>query len=480
MCALFTRSVDGWSPLLTRIGGSSSDFTLRHGTLQYAHNTDNLSYVVNNGWVQTWQFNVTAFSSESYYDWLGYKKATDPNPSSKLSGTPSFGYYGVSNAGGQTTPIEMEWYADGSYSSSGVTIDGMRACCAESQTSGTLQFPRHQRVTGNLFGSGDVVYLTFPGNSDSSIHEALVMWSYASGADFDIYARCGAKPTASDYRSDSTGNFETIHFGGGACGSSWYVAIKSFSGSGNFNLMWTQHKSTQHRDLRAGFNFTAGSADLATARTELTNWARAVFGATEGNSYIASITLYNNVPGSGGSSGQCGQCGGQTCDVCFWGTTNTSFGSSTGCSGTIQNTVNADWTGNVFYTYTNMVHEWGHTGQCLGHEYCNSSVSGCATYPPGVDGSVIFNQSNHCPMFNAQDDRNHNFCIDRTWLKDGYFSDGSSGSVLPNTNPQGESCWRHFQSKVTYMPTTTPDNYDFVDFTPNATISPDWVGKTIN
>lgn len=480
-----TSCSSGWTTTTfnRRLGvDTASDITLRRYALEYANNIDTSFYVVNNAYTSKWQFHTSAFQTESGFDWLGYKRATDPNPMSLLTGTVTSGHYGP-DGGGQSSPVLMRFYSDPSVTFSGVVLDSARTCCNTTRNDGVLQFPKHSRITGHLYGTGDTVYMSFPGNSTPSIHESLVMWGRGTpGSDFDIYVRCGAKPTTSDWHSSSSSQNEAIHFGDSyttTCASSWYVAVTSYSGSGTFDLMWTTHKSAQHKSLRAGINFSASSSQLDLIRAELTAFSRLMYGATEGNLYIADVTLYNNVPGPGGSTGDCAACGGVTCDMCFGGG-GIPGSSSTGCGGFVRVSY-SPWATDPYYTYTYLVHEFGHTRLCVADEYCGSPDPRCNVYPTGVPAGMIYNQSNHCPMSDAQDANIHNFCTSRNFGRDSFWSNGLYSAYYPpypNTMIQASSCWdtAYGSGKMTYLPTDTPDNYDFVDFAPPA----NWVGLIFN
>ncbi|MEM4308369.1 MAG: pre-peptidase C-terminal domain-containing protein [Thermoplasmata archaeon] len=98
-------------------------------------------------------------------------------------------------------------------------------------------------ATGSLSAAKDAKYYLLAVGSGKT--ELKVELTGASGTDFDLYAKLGAKPTTStyDYRSIGSTSTETINVTNPSAGD-WYFMVYSYSGSGTFTIKATTSTSS--------------------------------------------------------------------------------------------------------------------------------------------------------------------------------------------------------------------------------------------
>ena len=328
---------------------------------EYINNLDSSRYVWANSYVTSLEFYVSSFVTESFWDPLEYGELG--SALSSLSGHPSTGWYGfASNSVVQDIPMVMRFYADGSITDSGFVLDGARACCTTTSGGSTPSASLNpgMRNSGILLDMHDVVYLKIAGQGSNEILN--IAMGGTGGTDFDLYARCGALPTASvyDHRSASGDSAEFISTSQN-CSTKWYIAVQSYSGRGMFNLVASYMTDDQDRYLvRAGTDFNATQMQMVMFETNLLLAARRFYGVSEGQVLARGIYLYN-------SSG-CGatDCGGYSCDICFRDQAGTGTAQCIFAELGLPD-VSIYWS--YFSSYKGITHEFGHYYLCLSDEY---------------------------------------------------------------------------------------------------------------
>ena len=408
------------------------------------HYINHLHYwrsVIANGNVKRFQFRVDSFNTEASNDWLDYS-AYLASPI-RLTGQPTTGWKDFTSATSlQHRPMEFLFHTDSSVSRPGFRIGRARVCCNSDAWPPVPDFPLRQtmRHTGVLLATHDVVYMHMP-TGPSNRFQNLAMWGPA-GADFDMYVRCNAVPTATtyDFRVNSAGTQEFTSWAQpGLCTypGTWYIAIHSVSGSGQFNLVASPVFNTHYLYINAGVNFLATPTQLNTFANTLSQGARQFYGQTEGQILFAAIHLWNNA-GPPGGGGNCNNCNGGACNVCFRNEPGTGYCCDPGGMVVMQTGYWGDPEG--------MAHEWSHWGLGVPDEY-----SGCATGCKWHCGhsnmaSPWGSQNNHCFFHQNQHD---------------HGEDRSAGVGPPGSN----AVWKIVESYGTVVPLSqwseTPDNYDY-------------------
>lgn len=229
----------------------------------------------------------------------------------------------------QSRPVNLKFFSDTSVHRSGVKIAGAQVRCQAGGASNNTPtaLTSGDSVDGVLLGTGDVVYLSIPGSDiGTTTHATVTLWGNTSGADFDVRIACGRLPASSDYGSALSGSQEQLHISPsttGSCGSTWYVAVYSYSGAGKFRLHYGGHRAAQDITLRAGFDpswvcplvrdtnadgildapaigvSNSPAARLDDARAYLRKASAAIFGATDGQVRINWDIYYVTSIGDG-------------------------------------------------------------------------------------------------------------------------------------------------------------------------------------
>jgi len=429
-----TRTTLGWN---FQVYGSASELPLDPNCQStqedpcphYINNLDYQRYVVANKYVREFGFYINLFETQNGYDYLYYGPE---GGLTGLTGNPTLGWRDFSVAASlQSQPGLLHFVTDTSGSDEGFHLNSARVCCTSTGDTNTALLSRHVRYTGFLLGTGDLIKLRA---SVTSNHLNFVMWGDPSGGkDFDIYVRCNAEPTPISYAyASTTGQEEFIHVPSGVCDTgTWYIAVSSYSGSGWFNLVVSEHKGAQHRNLRAGVTFDAngsGQPGVAALQDALRQAARHFFGATEGVVHVENIDFYNNI--SSCDSG----CGSASCDICYYDQDGTA---TAGCGGRI----------NVYRWYfqdpEGISHEFGHAYMCLPDEYyagCGGNCWQCG-------------HSNMAAPWGSQ----NNFCFYHNHKKD-----KTPGATDTTANPNWTDAYN--QQISPWSPSRTPDNYDYRGF----------------
>jgi hypothetical protein len=425
-------------PWTYRVGGGTGVFDLPsdpncgptpgNPCPHYINNLRNFTHVGANRFVERIDFRVDAFDSELCCDVLNLSRAGLARTS--LRGTPALGWYPLPADGTslEAKPAFLEFATDLSVTRQGFNLGAVRVCCGTPDNDPMI-LSQSMRFSGVLLGDRDTVYYrTF--NLGASQHQTLVL-NGAPGTDFDLYLRCGALPTGTqfDFRgfsADSQEHLEIPQF----C-AAMFVAVNSFRGAGKYDLYMAFHRPGSHHTMTAGFDFAATAAQIGQFASTLQGAARRFFGATEGQHSIDRIDLFTNR--------DCGNCNGAACDICF-----------RNAPGTANSPVCRAGTINVFQSYfgspAGVAHEFGHRWFCLGDEYVNGNQWQCG----------------HSIMANPFGDQ-HNFCYDGDHPRD----------PLPGAPPTGlASAWRQASNArvISSEISSTPDNYDFADFDFNGAV----------
>jgi len=279
----------------------------------YINNLDHRRFFVANPWVSYVGFRLKNFKTEANYDFMNW--GLEGTALSSKSGT------GVANtilavsttASFGSKRALLNFKTDSSVTFNGFTFDQLRVCTsrtsADTAAPATLDLKR--RYHGVLLGADDTVYLSFP--SSARYHYPITLWRDAgsTGTDFDLYMRCGAKPTKTQFDAASTSidNQEFIDVGN--CTGTAYIAVYAYSASapGAFNLARGIH--TNHVALRLGTASILTAPEIAGLTSDVSTAARYYYGYTEGERMVNQIDFYN--------SGSCaaGSCGGSNCDLCY-------------------------------------------------------------------------------------------------------------------------------------------------------------------
>lgn len=419
----------------------------------YPNYTDLRRVIYGNRYVSQIQFRVDSMSIEQDFDYLKVFKHDTFDYRFQVaaySGAPSVPFWTTAttlNGSMQKYPAQLRFTSDYSVTGSGAVVGKARATCSANDNGVVVSLPEHERVSGILFATNDTVIMRFPVQTG---HATLALWGDAvnpSGNDYDLYVKCGSIPTALDwtYRSYRTGSQEFLHINEGACpsGSTWYVAVNSYSQKGFFNLMWAQHYASQHRNLDVGLAYRSQDSGSVPASNFNTFWrdaARWAFGASEGSIYLEN--MYNHTTKE--PTMDDGRCGNPLVG-CPWLVDLPNAGGQTRGSWNGASSPKC-WAGDykciAFVGQSASVlvrlHEWGHQAWKQPDEYTDGVGARCG----------------HTLMAT---DTNHNLC----WS--GNHATDSCGACTPMT---GVSGWEILfnEGLANWKPTSTPDAYDYLDF----------------
>jgi hypothetical protein len=428
-----------------RIGGQTGVFDLPSdpncsddGTNpcpHYINNLNNSRWFVSNSWVGYIGFRVNFFSTEDGADYLRWGLETIPIAS--ISGSVGSGTVLWSNTSWSFGGVRdaLNFAADDKNTFEGAHLDQVEVCTyrTDLDTHAPNVLDLKRRYHGVLLGKNDVVYLQFP--AESTRHYPITLWADMGGAgtNFDLYARCGSLPTLTqhDWLGNSSDSQEYIDISN--CSGTAYVAVHSLAGSGVFSVVRGIHAAGNHiANLRAGTEFNATTAQMATFNATLQRAARHFYGSTEGEEIIGQIDLYN--------SQSCGptSCGGSKCDICFKDLDGTAYA---GCDSDVA--VHRGY----FADGEGVSHEFGHYKYCIGDEYANP-------------GPVW--QCGHSNMAKPWGD-NNNYCVDFDHKRDKTPSAPDVG--IPSAMSQAYSA-----SKAVDSQNVTFDNFDYDNFDFNSLV----------
>jgi hypothetical protein len=442
----------------------------------YANNIDYTVNIAANERVYQFWMRFDAFATEQNYDYLEVWSYS-PN---QAESTDYHYTGGMPYAGGQQPwavmqgawPIPkandfLHFHSDYSVNNTGVYL-GQAAVCTTNPGAPLQGYYRSSapvtRNSGVLLGAGDVVYFQFPVGSPTgsctSAHDTFALQGDpTAGNDFDLYVKCGALPTPNGFTDRDFSGPTTSPTGRPAnsgfvhadtsecpCGSYWYVAVNSYSGSGWFNLVNHKHFASEHRNtLYTGTTFSASANDINTKYVpSLQAGLQHFFGANEGARYIQTMDFKNNstdpdVQIHAGDSTPNSEC--ENSWYCgFFGAYH--------CTSDLYQTFD----GVSGYQPVVVSHELGHFINCLSDEYEDGIGTECGH---SIMGSEWLTNNNYCYCNNQN---NGNKC------GLGYGDHGWDPSPANLTNMVTGTAWINLQGSSPVKITSTPDNYDFQDF----------------
>jgi hypothetical protein len=275
------------------------------------------------------------------------------------------------------------------------------------------------------------------------------MWGAPTpGNDFDLYVRCGALPTPTqwDFRGFSSDTQEFVHATTASCpcGSTWYVAVHAFSGSGAFSFVNHKHFTTEHRST-ASVRITCdmNASTFNAMQDDVLNGFKHFFGANEGTRYWDNFTIQDKTDGSGELRIHCqdGRPNSDRCgNNCYFSDCNANFFTSWTAGGS---------TGHEPQTFS---HEMGHHYNCLWDEY-ESNLTECGH---SIMASPWGTNQNYC-YCNFQPS-GQNKCSPGS-------GDHGFDPTPPNiTSLQTGTAWINLQSRSPYAIQSTPDNFNYESF----------------
>jgi hypothetical protein len=414
-------------------------------------------------------FEFTKFHTEKNFDFIRLQR-TGSNVVLLASGQKTAGFsMGTSApANFSQTPLRIRFTSDYSVRRPGFRIGVARVCCSTGTTS-IADVPWLTNVTGLLLGTNDVVYLRVPAKSNG-VHVNVAV--SGSGADVDVYARCNALPTPSAFhaRGFSANAQEFLRLSDGDCyQGTWYLAVHSFSGIGQFSLVVSPSMTAHRRILRVGIEASPGTS-LASIDQMLRQAVRQVYGMTEGQILLDDVRIWRGRFGDATAPELgCGphlvpewnRCGGELCDVCFR-QDNADRATATMCGGRSQIPKNM-WPGDPEL----IAHELGHSLLCLPDEYAKGYA-----LPDG--GSVPDRSQCGHTMMARHWGRNENICIGGSGSHENHRWDPDPNAPV-YLNASG---WEYLHVNSLYQmpslytrPMKTPHNYDYLNHDFNGQIT---------
>jgi hypothetical protein len=396
----------------------------------YINNLDHHRFFVANHWVTYVGFRLKTFKTEANFDFISW--GLEGTALSSKSGT------GVANTILSVTTMAsfgskralLNFKTDSNVTYPGFTFDQLGVCTSRTSldTAAPATLSLKRRYQGVLLGTDDTVYLSFP--ASARYHYPIALWRDAgsAGTDFDLYARCGAKPTKTQYDAASTSADDQEFIDVGNCTGTAYVAVYAYSASapGAFNLARGIH--THHVPLRVGTASLLSATQMTGLGINMTTAARYYYGHTEGERMVTQIDLYNSASCSAGS------CGGSNCDICY----HDEFGRA-----------HAGPQVHIFRDSSDpriIAHELGHYDFANGDEYIDYAG------PPPTQ----LEQCGHTVMADALFD-NFNICTPLDHLTDA--SPGAGWSGLSSGWQQAASA-----AKAIEFENVTYDNYPYNSF----------------
>lgn len=269
----------------------------------YKNKTDVARIVLANEYVTRLQVRMAQVSLEYGYDYLYLApRSATFSPFASITGLSSFTtqtYNVPSGYSMQSNPLWAHFTTDSSVRAAGFTMDNVVASCSSSSgfmSNVTYVDPHNQDVTGVLLATHDVVHLKVYKTTSSNGYLRFALWGPSSGADFDLYVRCGAKPTISswDYRGNGGSTQEFIETSQGYCSSGTiYVAVHSYGGAGRWDFLFSEGYAPCE-PLRVGIDWTPTTIERAQLEETARIGARYFYGATDGTYCLKTPEIFEN------------------------------------------------------------------------------------------------------------------------------------------------------------------------------------------
>ncbi len=466
-----------WSYNVSSVGQcSGSGCSQDHGWMlpsdpnhpnNYINNLNNDTNISGNEYIHKFGFRVASFNLETFYDFVdvlhfggGQHLTGGSNYGNPISGWYDYDTSTNGNIGSlPRDQFRIRFHSDGSVEDTGVYLDRARVCTNNPNLT-LLNTERvigpYSRASGVLLGAGDVAYFSASvgsrknGDTCSLAHDTFALWADPSlPNDFDMYVRCGAQPTPTqyDYVGYSNDNQEFVHAttANCPCGSDWHIAVVSYQGSGWFNLVNHKHYASEHRSSITARNTLICPPINQTTRglmkTEISRGFKHFFGANEGTRYWD--TIHFDPVGGNASDIWIHSCanGRPNSDVCRSGFT---------CNFT---TCHVSLYGN-WYDGPTLSHELGHHVNCLKDEYEDDVGTECGH---SIMGSQFYTNTNYCYCTNQPSGENR--CA---WEAGDHGYDTTPEFLTPLTTG---TAWINLIARApTVGMFQTPDNYDYTTF----------------
>ncbi|MBZ0118078.1 MAG: hypothetical protein K8H88_13830 [Sandaracinaceae bacterium] len=373
-----------------------------------------------------------------------------------------------------------------------------------SQGSTTVQFvPAHGRVTGVLLQPADTVFFTVPNTAASNQGTTVAIWSDFAGSwpSLTVYARCGAKPTASTYhvrRFSSSGAalLDLTTASGAQCTSLWYIAVSSSGAAADsvFHARVGQYYTNYQWSSRVvGSWWSPTTTDRNAIRAVMREAAWKLFGMTGQSHLLRSFTY------------QWGSCSGA--HICWRDPPNNCGGipAFAGRCNTFDGSVNLCWGPPVGGTSAQQLaaalvaHEFGHCYAGLVDEYWTSSgvaqicgdnnmtIARCThstmSFSWWSDLSSLCNARTHdnVPDFNIQTlvSGVPSWTWRGTVRGQNTISECADGVSTNYAGPYGASAWDQIAGRMPtpHSSSVTPDNYHYRQLSGSAITD---IGRNLN
>lgn len=379
-------------------------------------------------------FEAVSFQTELGYDSLKLRQY--PNSMYIISGSPTTPKWldVATSTTLQAVPVEMTWTTDGSVQYSGFEIDTAAVCCQSSpgQSVSSSSVLLSARNSGVLLGTNDVVYFWVPAAATGEQLNFALWNSPEASFDADLYVRCGAFPTPTQYTKRGYTNYEEfLTVSNAECsGQSIYIAVHSYTGSGRFDLVVSKMPMANNLTLNVAAE-TTSPTELAEIAATMESAAKRVYAATEGQVLINTVNIYPKSSGTVPNNSYCALACPGYCAVCFVEESGLAHTPNIGSFPIIMTSDYRD--------AQVVVHEFAHGYLGVDDEYI----------PPGTS------QCGHSIMGNTWNP-SQNLCIGGTYANHNLDREGGAG---PTSEPPAWAAAAH----ITMMTNWTPDPYNFVD-----------------
>jgi len=295
----------------------------------YTPNYHNESFILANQYVNSIQIRYAKFETELNYDYFTYGPRLGSS-SLDWGSLPANTVRTINASAGHSFQSEgalIRFDSDTIIGDEGFLVDRVGARCSATPVASTLNAKIGEVYRGVLLGTNDTVF-THVFNWPSSTRD-MTFYIYGDAAglnDIDVYARCNALPTATNYtvstRFQAGQVDDFLRLDGDLCnGGIWYFAINSTLGAGQFNMLANSSYANEKGlyGLSVGTAYVANSATMLALETTVVQATRAVYSATEGTMHFPSVEVWNR------GDCRCSTDGLQNCDVCLYNAPGTGF-----------------------------------------------------------------------------------------------------------------------------------------------------------